>query len=202
MKQVHLLFATPVVTIDNFLSQPECRAIAQEVLSNPGGTHYTLDNGSTTTYSTGHTQFIQQLARKYAALHDLPTRVENAFQDYAYVHGIDSLVLANSWANTQTSGSHLQRHNHPRAVVSGALYVNVDANSSGLHFYNPNPFSYYEDVRTPTPYNERVHRIQPQNGQLVLFPGWLSHGSAGEENQTSNRIVVSMNGQYPEFTQT
>ena len=94
---------------------------------------------------------------------------------------IDGQKITDSWANIQGEGSILTTHNHPNAVISGVIYLKCDEKSSNLYFRDPNSIT------------GNTHKITPQKGLMVMWPGWLLHGSGTEKNQSKDRIIISFN---------
>lgn len=84
------------------------------------------------------------------------------------------------WANALDHGGYNSLHSHPNAVWSGAYFVNGNPPAKGnqpfsgrLELVDPRPgasLSYAENTRL---YGRCL--IDPQPGQLVMFPGWLQH---------------------------
>ena len=101
----------------------------------------------------------------------------------------DNLVVTNSWVNVQGEDSRLNFHNHPNSIMSGAIYLKVDDNSSELYFENPNSmyFNYGEPVS-----------VMPVTGMCLMWPSWLKHGSGQSTNKSSERIVLSFNTFFKE----
>ena len=85
------------------------------------------------------------------------------------------------WGNLATSGAYHSIHSHPNAAWSGVYYVtgNPDPN------YDEHPFSGKLELLDPRPgaslrYEAGTNMygrflINPQPGQIVIFPGWLQH---------------------------
>ena len=94
------------------------------------------------------------------------------------------LEITNSWCNVQGEHSKLNFHKHPESLISGIIFLQVDENSSKLHFKNPNNiyFKCEDDIC-----------ITPEPGLLLMWPSWLIHGSGNDKNMSTERIVVSFN---------
>ncbi len=112
--------------------------------------------------------------------------------EYARDYGMKAASIDNSWVNVQRPGSELSFHTHPSSMISGALYLKADAQSSKLGFANPNPYLEMTEVLSLTTYTFKIVSIQPATGSLFLFPSWLRHGSLGR-NLSPERIVLSFN---------
>jgi uncharacterized protein (TIGR02466 family) len=83
-----------------------------------------------------------------------------------------------AWGNIIRCGHYHRLHNHPNSAWSGVYYVAAgqadSASLSGvLELYDPRPFTEIVDV-PGSPYGQRV-LVRPQDGLMVLFPGWLYH---------------------------
>jgi uncharacterized protein (TIGR02466 family) len=102
--------------------------------------------------------------------------------------------IAISWFNIQKPGSILQEHAHPNAILAGVLFLEVDKDSSPIYFYNPNPYIQWmlRQTRNNQYYGDHVS-FQPKAGDLILFNGWLKHGSNLISNKSSKRTVLSFN---------
>ena len=105
--------------------------------------------------------------------------------------------IDNSWFNIQPVGSNLEQHSHPNSIASAALYINVDHNSAPLVVENPNAIAVFNNYHNSvSQYNCQAHSFIPENGQLIIFPSWLKHGSFGNKNNTDARMVISFNTNY------
>lgn len=75
------------------------------------------------------------------------------------------------WANVLGDGGYNKIHNHPGAVWSGCYYVSVGEpepqpeTNGWIEFQDPRPGNLHGA-------NERV---KPEEGLMLLFPGWLNH---------------------------
>ena len=116
--------------------------------------------------------------------------------DYTNDLGIRPVNITNNWFNIQGEGSILQQHMHCRSVLSAALYLNADTDSSTINFENPNPhisYAYGGDETRNSEYLFEYYYLIPQPGDLIIFPSWLKHGSMYKENKTVNRTCISFN---------
>lgn len=76
-----------------------------------------------------------------------------------------------AWANVLRDGGYNKIHNHPGALWSGCYYVCLGQAA-------PEPeFNGWIEFQDPRPGN--IHggkeRIEPVEGMLLMFPGWLNH---------------------------
>jgi uncharacterized protein (TIGR02466 family) len=85
---------------------------------------------------------------------------------------------------------------HCRSILSAALYLNVDEDSSTINFENPNPhisYAYDKNLSRNSEYLFEYYCVIPEPGDLIIFPSWLKHGSMYKENKTVNRTCISFN---------
>lgn len=109
--------------------------------------------------------------------------------------GFNQVELHNSWANIQYPGDAIRKHSHNFAKISGVLYLNTDEKSSKLYFYNPNLLVVNHEYDFLNNSNFEYYSIVPKNNQLILFPGWLQHGTDYERNESNERISLSFNAE-------
>lgn len=99
-------------------------------------------------------------------------------------------LLGHSWFNVQEKNVDLKPHIHPNCILSGALYINVNENSSPLTVNNPNPFM-KTLFKNPKDFSFDLFNLDIMNGELFLFPYYLEHYS--NNNKTEDRTVISFN---------
>lgn len=101
-----------------------------------------------------------------------------------------------AWANINRRGAYNVVHNHPNHHWAGVYYVHVgksdrDKPMSGLlEFSDPRPGAGLIPVDN-FGFGERV-RIEPKEGMLILFPGWLPHFVHPYEGDDA-RISIAFN---------
>lgn len=99
--------------------------------------------------------------------------------------------IVNSWINIAEKGVNHDFHSHPGYTISGVYYFRVSQEQGGLGFNNPNPIVYnagFPEGRC----SPQSLEIVPNDGDIILFPAWLQHGTyANESNE--ERISVAFN---------
>jgi uncharacterized protein (TIGR02466 family) len=101
-----------------------------------------------------------------------------------------------AWANINRRGAYNVVHNHPGHHWAGVYYVRVgdsdtDKPMSGLlEFSDPRPAAGLLAVEN-FGFGDRV-RVEPREGLLILFPGWLPHFVHPYEGD-SERISIAFN---------
>lgn len=127
-------------------------------------------------------------------------------QQHVHVYTRDLLRVAdhiefyitNSWSTCHRPGDHSQRHQHSNSLVSGIVYIDVDELSGKLRFFKPDNFANLWpgavdlDSAAYNIYNSKFWEIQPQNGDIVLFPSQLNHGVT-PSTSPRDRYVVAFN---------
>ena len=94
----------------------------------------------------------------------------------------DEMQFTSMWAKVATCGNSGIKHRH-RGRASGIYYVDVghsanDRKSGKVNFYH----------------NSIKHTIEPNNGDLIMFPSWVFH-DVDEYSGNGPRINISWNMQ-------
>ena len=96
--------------------------------------------------------------------------------------------FGNSWANIHPPGGWTDVHTHGTAKQVVVLYLQQPTNGGNLEIQNP-LFYHWQGYYTGAP---EWLEIKVNTGDVLLFPGWISHRS--QKNLSSeNRIVLSFN---------
>ena len=185
------LFSVPVTIVKEFLSTEESKDFFLHVINNKinFANHGSLTGDSLSTH--GGTKYFFSDPKMFS----LKERVQDQLDIFSNISGFAKSTITNSWVNIQNEGSTLETHSHATSHLSGAIYLNVDDNSSKLYFFNPNQLLLYSSLDDTkfTPFNNTYAFLKPSIGDLVIFPSWLLHGSFRDVNNTKNRMVVSFN---------
>jgi|DEB19_MinimDraft_3_1074340.scaffolds.fasta_scaffold21065_2 uncharacterized protein (TIGR02466 family) len=202
IKHEHLLFPVYVAHYSNFLKEEQLNNIYNFCLNEKTSEHPAI-TGNATSNHAGGSDIFNLIETKLHNCKGLNTTLYSIINDYASSLGLlGKIAISNSWFNIQNTGSILIDHIHPGSLFSGALYVNVDDDSSKLYFKNPNNFLIHlHEQDSHIDPNSRNYLqpncwIKPKIGDLIIFPSWLYHGSSYKENNTVNRVVLSFNTQY------
>ena len=78
--------------------------------------------------------------------------------------------------------------------MSGAYYVKAPKDCGKFTIENPHSISKhnYPASNKKTEFNSKLEKLEIEEGDLLLFPAYLSHGV--EENKSNkDRIVISFN---------
>jgi uncharacterized protein (TIGR02466 family) len=183
------VFPTLIKYVSNFLNEKELNQIIKLTLNKKLSSHLSLKGKATSTHGL-NSDILSNVDN------NIVEKIKDKVNEYAVDYGVRKLKLDNSWINIQNKNSILNKHSHPDSIVSGALYLRVDKNSSKIYFYNPNTYLTFVNVFKQTEFSCENYYFTPQIGDLILFPSWLMHGSNNEENNSIERIVLSFNTLY------
>jgi uncharacterized protein (TIGR02466 family) len=191
--EIYNLFPTLVIRAPEFLSKEECGLIFNYIQNKPLDPYGAFVGVAASNFSLTQ-DILSELVKNIPELKDLVKNLTAVIEEYKIKHNFPAVRITNSWTNTQQEGSVLIDHTHSKSVIAGALYINVDDGSSHLVLKNPNPYIKYAVLGdTPTEYAYEWSTFKPNTGDLILFPGWIEHGSNHQINQTKDRMVLSFN---------
>ena len=104
-------------------------------------------------------------------------------------------AIGSSWININSSKyDHNIYHCHPGTYLACVYYVKCDKDSGNLVFGDPRPgnATNIPHADNLTVYNSVEINIEPEQGELILFPGWLYHYVASNQND-QKRITIAIN---------
>lgn len=106
----------------------------------------------------------------------------------------ESFYLTSLWFNVSVAGYSHKAHVHPNNFLSGVYYAKAHDNCGRIVFDDPRPQVkvLIPDIKEPTPFNTFNFEIQPQVGDMVLFPSWLTHRVQANTSE-HERLSVSFN---------
>lgn len=93
------------------------------------------------------------------------------------------------WLNVNHPGGYNYEHTHD-GIIAGCFYLQVPQQSGNIIFHNPAVRA--EHLPMIYQYNERYMVVTPEEGDLILFPSWLTHHVEPNLSQ-DNRISISFN---------
>lgn len=173
------IFCTKIKIVDNFLTNEEIK----QVLNLMSKTKQQYHNEFVGEHSSSHYSYNNIIENT-----EIEKKINKEILKYCADCSISLQKIIGSWINIQKKDSILKMHNHHPVEVSGAVWLKTDDKSSNLVFENPNPFLKNKS-------REECFTVKPAQGFLILFPGWLLHGSNYQKNKSEERIVLSFNCQ-------
>ena len=106
-----------------------------------------------------------------------------------------NVAFVEMWANRHHRGGRTLEHLHG-AQICGAYYLRIPPDSGGLIFRTPLEYALCGSPQVDAVESQRpdgiAHRLQVNDGVLVLFPGWLKHLTEPSRSDDP-RVVVSFN---------
>jgi uncharacterized protein (TIGR02466 family) len=96
--------------------------------------------------------------------------------------------ISSSWLTLTNPREYTRIHNHGYSDISGVYYFKTNKADGDLVFLSPNTnlaTMVFADIKDTVSY-------QPEEGKLILFPGWLYH-TVSENDTDSDRVSLSFN---------
>lgn len=200
-KEVCDLFPTLVMRYENALDQKRLDDIFDFIKKKESVNHHpTLNSGQG--ILTSHllkTNILKEIDESVPSCFGILEKINTLCLDYTQTFGCSNLEVVQSWFTIQNENSILKQHMHPGSIISGAIYIRTDEKSSNIYFDNPNkliPSLTFNQIRNQTKYTYDYVEFQAKQGDILIFPSWLSHGSLWTENQTKYRTIISFNTMY------
>lgn len=193
------LFPTLVSVYKNILNKEQLNSVYEFLLSEQQtsnmkyGEEITLSGKSS--FVDRKTDILKKISEEVSSCSNLFHTIQLILSDYGKSYGMD-VEIETSWFNIQPVGDILKDHSHTFSPISSSLYINVDDDSSDIVFQNPNPVvksNYYTNERMDSEYAFDNYWLKPSPGDLIVFPGWLIHGSNYQINKTENRTIIGCN---------
>ena len=105
--------------------------------------------------------------------------------------------FTDSWIMKHVTNDFSPKHWHWNSVISGILYLDVYPDSGKLLLTNDNYNHLFKQTIGLKPkyyniFNSQVWEISPQNGDLIMFPSFLSHAVTHNQN-TRDRYCLAFN---------
>jgi len=79
-----------------------------------------------------------------------------------------------SWITSNSKGQYAPVHNHLNADISGVYYYQTNQKDGSIFFVSP---ALVMTNSIFTKFSNNIY-VKPEEGKLLLFPGWLQHGVA------------------------
>ena len=145
--------------------------------------------GNTVLLSDG--EFNENLLDKYK-LNTFKSFLSQSIEDFLKQLGfpiIPGYRITASWMTLNKKGLFSPPHTHAYSDLSGVYYFKTTGDDGSIFFENPNPLQVAGLITHMI--DDRLY-FKPEEGKLILFPGWLRHGV--DFNKTdSDRVSVSFN---------
>lgn len=100
--------------------------------------------------------------------------------------------FTNMWFNVNPPGGYQGRHHHSNNVLAGTYYIDVPKDSGKIAFFNPNPYAYlHNQMPVEATLTMPDFAIDPTEGDLIIWPGWMDHEISVNKTADQNRITIS-----------
>lgn len=179
---VYEFFPTPV-----FLNNIDIDVDTEKFLINSTFVRMSSGNGN---FSKNHYILDDEICKSFV---DKLFFQLNLYVD-KYLHTDDSnfeWYMQNSWVVEHEPNDFGQQHHHANSLVSGVYYLDVPKNSGSICFHKPNGHTNIFHMSTNIPYKEYTpinsdkYKIEPNKGDLILFPSHLLHSI--DKNESNNK---------------
>lgn len=196
-KETFELFPILITKHSSVLSEEQCASIYNYCLNKKYNQHAAIIGEGVSSHSF-ESDILLDIAKNIVGCENLYRNIHDLITAYTKEINIKPVSITNSWFNIQNN-SILSQHFHPVSIVSAAIYINVDNDSSKLYFENPNNLIKYLNSNFTTnelsynKFNYETFSITPKIGDIIIFPSYIVHGSSNNINKTKNRMVISLN---------
>jgi uncharacterized protein (TIGR02466 family) len=140
---------------------------------------------------------MQDESQPIIKLFDSVIAASQLIRDEWNVYKGRNLTILGSWFNVNRSTFDSNSfHVHPGCWLAATYYPERSEGGGQLLFKDPRPqhIMSLDDRSEPhTQHTNITVNIEPDEGQLFLFPAWLEHGVSNNHNQAGNRTVIAMN---------
>ena len=106
--------------------------------------------------------------------------------------------IDNCWININGYRDFNREHNHPYSILSGVYYLNTPKNCGNIFFKHPcNDYFNYDwnnkSIVNKNEYTSPEWWLPSEQGNLYIFPSWLTHYVQPNLNKKEKRISFSFN---------
>ena len=125
---------------------------------------------------------------------EIQKNILDVFQKYGWKTENVPITIQEMWAIINKNEDFNVLHSHPNCYLSAAYYVKAPKNCGKFEIECPNiaKLNSFPAIEKPTDLNIRVISLDINEGDLLLFPGYLPHKVAKNESG-EDRIVISFN---------
>ena len=114
--------------------------------------------------------------------------------DFGWAFRNDKVMIEAMWSVINKKNSFNVRHSHPNCMLSAAYYVKAPKNCGKFQVESLNTAKryWYPEIKNKNELNMDVVGIFIEEGDLLIFPGYLPHKVSKNESD-EDRIVISFN---------
>jgi uncharacterized protein (TIGR02466 family) len=108
-------------------------------------------------------------------------RVTDLINEYAEAANIKPLVIEDSWVTEYHKKEYIPGHTHLPKFVSGVIFIKQPQKGGMFYFNSPqhdlDNIAQHNHYKSFSPESERVHIINPREGQVIIFKSHMHHGT-------------------------
>ena len=189
---VHNAFPTPIYYVKP-KDEDEYDLIQEELINVHENTEYQQPEffPKSASHELTPNPFGSNVIKKYNCsnfLEFLKREVKDFMGSLDYTNPMEYLIDA-SWITKTTKGKFALEHTHGATDISGVYYIKTNEQDGNLFFKDPNERSVGNLLMDLT-VQQNVAPLQ--QGLLILWPGYLSHGTFANETD-HERLSISFN---------
>ena len=189
---LHSAFATPIYYVKP-KDEDEYDLIQEELINVHENTAYEQPKQfpKSASHELTPNPFGSNVIKKYNCsnfLEFLKREVKDFMGSLDYTNPMEYLIDA-SWITKTTKGKFALEHTHGATDISGVYYIKTNEQDGNLFFKDPNERSVGNLLMDLT-VQQNVAPLQ--QGLLILWPGYLSHGTFANETD-HERLSLSFN---------
>tara|TARA_B100000214_G_scaffold374829_1_gene358839 strand:- start:2161 stop:2844 length:684 start_codon:yes stop_codon:yes gene_type:complete len=189
---VHNAFPTPIYYVKP-KDEDEYDLIQEELMNVHENTEYQQPEffPKSASHELTPNPFGSNVIKKYNCsnfLEFLKREVKDFMGSLDYTNPMEYLIDA-SWITKTTKGKFALEHTHGATDISGVYYIKTNEKDGNLFFKDPNERSVGNLLMDLT-VQQNVAPLQ--QGLLILWPGYLSHGTFANETD-HERLSLSFN---------
>jgi len=135
---------------------------------------------------------IDSIQNKFAL--ELQKYILKSFQILGWKTENKKIVISAMWAIINKKNDFNVLHTHPNAFLSAAYYVSAPKNCGKffIEHLNMAKRNFYPEVLQNNQLNAQVAGLEVNEGDLLIFPGYLPH-KVGMNESDQDRVVISFN---------
>lgn len=103
-----------------------------------------------------------------------------------------NISLGRAWVQNQNPGGTNTPHSHARSILVGVYYLQANEDCGDLLLQNPNAGTIWSGAIENNTDCRAYIRIKPQQGMIVIFPGYVIH-SVEPNRSNTQRISIATN---------
>ena len=118
----------------------------------------------------------------------------DVFKIYGWKYEPEKVKMTEMWAIINKKNNLNTAHTHPNNYLSAAYYVKAPENCGTIKFINSNSVAKerFPKLDQKTELNQNAVEIAPKEGDLLIFPAYLSH-AVNRNLSDEDRVVISFN---------